>query len=37
MIKIETLEVQLYADIEEKIGNGKPSIIAFGMTHCYSC
>ncbi|CAA6822838.1 MAG: Thioredoxin [uncultured Sulfurovum sp.] len=33
----ETLEVKLYADIEEKIGNGKPTIIAFGMRHCYSC
>ena len=37
MIKIETLEVKLYADITEKIGNGKPTIIAFGMSHCYSC
>jgi thioredoxin 1 len=37
MIKIETLEVKLYADISEKIGNGKPTIIAFGMSHCYSC
>ena len=37
MIKIETLEVKLYADIEDKIGNGSPTIIAFGMSHCYSC
>ena len=33
----ETLEVELYADVKEKIGNGKPTIIAFGMSHCYSC
>lgn len=33
----ETLEVKLYADIVDKIGNGKPTIIAFGMSHCYSC
>ena len=37
MIKIETLEVKQYAEIEEKIGNGSPTIIAFGMSHCYSC
>ena len=37
MINIKTLEVQKYADIEEKIGNGRPTIIAFGMAHCYSC
>jgi thioredoxin 1 len=37
MLEIKTLEVQLYADIKSKIGNGKPTIIAFGMSHCYSC
>jgi len=37
MIEIETLEVKQYAEIEEKIGNGNPTIIAFGMSHCYSC
>ena len=37
MIDIKTLEVQKYADIADKIGNGKPTIIAFGMKHCYSC
>ncbi len=26
-----------YADIKEKIGNGKPLILSFGMSHCYSC
>ncbi len=37
MIDIKILEVQKYADIKDKIGNGKPTIIAFGMSHCYSC
>ncbi len=37
MIDIKTLEVQKYADVKDKIGNGKPTIIAFGMKHCYSC
>ena len=37
MIDIATLEVQPYAEIKDKIGNGKPTIIAFGMSHCYSC
>jgi len=37
MIDIKTLEVQNYADIKDKIGNGKPTVIAFGMKHCYSC
>ncbi len=26
-----------YADIKQNIGNGKPTILAFGMSHCYSC
>lgn len=37
MIDIKTLEVKKYADIKGKIGNGEPTIIAFGMKHCYSC
>ena len=37
MIDIKTLEVQKYADVADKIGNGKPTIISFGMSHCYSC
>ncbi len=37
MIDIERLEVKQYADIADKIGNGSPTIIAFGMSHCYSC
>ncbi len=31
------LPVNLYANIKHNIGNGKPTIIAFGMSHCYSC
>jgi len=26
-----------YAKVKDKIGNGNPTIIAFGMSHCYSC
>jgi thioredoxin 1 len=37
MIDIKTLETKKYAEIVDKIGNGKPTIIAFGMSHCYSC
>ena len=37
MIDIKTLEVKKYAEVEQFIGNGKPTIIAFGMSHCYSC
>ena len=31
------LPVAAYSDIKEKIGNGKPTILSFGMSHCYSC
>ncbi len=31
------LPVSQYADIKHNIGNGKPTILAFGMSHCYSC
>ena len=37
MTDISPLEVQNYVDIKDNIGNGKPTIIAFGMLHCYSC
>ena len=37
MIDIKRLEVKAYSEIKEKIGNEKPTIIAFGMSHCYSC
>jgi len=33
----ETLKILNYSDIKEKIGNGNPTILAFGMKHCYSC
>ena len=26
-----------YIQIKEKLGNGSPTILAFGMSHCYSC
>ena len=32
-----TLSVVTYSEIKEKIGNGKPMILSFGMSHCYSC
>ena len=33
----KALPVMKYANVKENIGNGKPTILAFGMTHCYSC
>ena len=33
----KALDVVQYTDIKEKIGNGKPTILSFGMSHCYSC
>jgi len=33
----KVLPVMKYADVKANIGNGKPTILAFGMTHCYSC
>jgi thioredoxin 1 len=37
MSQKKPLPVLQYTDIKEKLGNGKPTILAFGMTHCYSC
>ena len=37
MTDIKPLTVSAYSEVEDKIGNGKPTIIAFGMAHCYSC
>jgi len=31
------LPVVKYADVKDNIGNGKPLILSFGMSHCYSC
>ena len=33
----EALFVNEYKLIKHNIGNGNPSILAFGMSHCYSC
>lgn len=33
----KVLPVMKYVDIKGNIGKGKPTILAFGMTHCYSC
>jgi thioredoxin 1 len=37
MSEKKPLPVVQYAEIKEKIGNGKPLLLAFGMAHCYSC
>ena len=31
------LPVMKYSDVKDNIGNGKPLILSFGMSHCYSC
>jgi len=33
----KAMAVVMYANIKQNIGNGKPTILAFGMSHCYSC
>ena len=37
MAEKKPLQVNQYKDIKHNIGNGKPTILAFGMSHCYSC
>ncbi len=37
MSEKKPLPVNQYKDIKHNIGNGKPTILAFGMSHCYSC
>ena len=37
MSEKKPLPIMPYAEVKEYIGNGKPTILAFGMTHCYSC
>jgi len=37
MPKIQALPINEYKHIKHNIGNGNPSILAFGMSHCYSC
>ena len=33
----KTMSISEYKHIKHNIGNGKPTILAFGMSHCYSC
>ena len=37
MSEKKALLVCKYTDIKDNIGNGKPTILSFGMSHCYSC
>lgn len=37
MSEKKLLPVNEYRNIKHNIGNGKPTILAFGMSHCYSC
>ena len=37
MSEKKALYVNEYKQIKHNIGNGKPTILAFGMSHCYSC
>ena len=37
MVEKKPLPVNQYKDIKYNIGNGNPTILAFGMSHCYSC
>jgi len=37
MSEKKVLPVNAYKDIKHNIGNGQPTILAFGMSHCYSC
>ena len=37
MSEKKPLPTSYYKDIKHNIGNGKPAILAFGMSHCYSC
>lgn len=37
MFEKKLLPINEYKHIKYNIGNGKPTILAFGMSHCYSC
>ena len=37
MSQKKALPINEYKHIKHNIGNGKPTILAFGMSHCYSC
>ena len=33
----KVMPIDAYRDIKHNIGNGHPTILSFGMSHCYSC
>jgi len=33
----KVMPINEYKHIKHNIGNGKPTILTFGMSHCYSC
>lgn len=37
MSKNHLLPIFSYNDVKDNIGNGKPTLLSFGMSHCYSC
>ena len=37
MSQTKPLYINEYKHIKHNIGNGQPTILAFGMSHCYSC
>ena len=37
MSEKKALPINEYKHIKHNIGNGRPTILAFGMSHCYSC
>ena len=37
MAERQPMPVSEYKNIKHTIGNGRPTILAFGMSHCYSC
>jgi len=37
MSEKKALPVSEYKNVKHTIGNGKPLVLAFGMSHCYSC
>jgi len=37
MTEVKLMSISAYKDIKHNIGNGHPTILSFGMSHCYSC
>ena len=37
MSEKKALPIHSYKDSKQHIGNGNPTILDFGMSHCYSC